>query len=608
MTAFASATTWGATVVDGGAHYRLWAPGEENVALVPAKSGRPLPMQRRGDGWFELLTDAVAVGDGYAFQIRGRNVPDPAARAQMGDVQGPSRLIDPRAYAWHTGTWRGRPWEETVVYELHTGTFSSAGTFAGIEEKLDHLVALGVTAVELMPVAQFGGNRGWGYDGVLLYAPHSAYGGPEQLKALVDAAHARGMMMLLDVVYNHFGPDGNYLDAYAPAFFHPERQTPWGVAIAYDQPAVRSFFIENALYWLNEFRFDGLRLDAIDHIDDQSETPILEALAAEVRRTIPERHIHLTTEDDRNIVRLHERDGSGRPRLYTGEWNDDFHHAAHTVATGEREGYYADYTTGAEDLARALAEGFVYQGQPSAFRDGAKRGVRSTALPPMAFVNFLQNHDQIGNRAFGERLTTLTDPKMLELLTAILLLAPQTPLLFMGEEWAERHPFYYFTDFGGDLAIAVREGRRAEFKKWAQFADPANREKIPDPNSPDTAAASVLDWSGPQGAEGGGRMALVSRLLDIRTREILPHLNGTKGDNARYEMLGTDALVVDWLLGSGASLRLLANLGNEDRAIRDTITDDMRFLFLSAPGVGEAIRERRLPAASLSFALKEAPA
>ena len=529
MTSFAFATSWGATVLEGGgARYRLWAPGEEHIALVAKDSGASLAMLRSEDGWFGLETDAIEVGGGYAFDVGGRMVPDPAARAQIGDVHGPSRLVDPRAYAWRTGDWRGRPWEEAVIYELHPGTFSSAGTFESIEEKLDHLASLGVTAIELMPVAQFAGRRGWGYDGVLLYAPHTAYGGPAWLKSLVDAAHARGLMMLLDVVYNHFGPDGNYLGLYAPNFFHAERHTPWGAAIAYEKPPVRRFFIENALYWLQEFRFDGLRLDAIDQIDDPAETPILEELAAEVRRTITDRYIHLTTEDDRNIVRLHQRHEDGRPRLYDGEWNDDFHHAAHVLATRESEGYYADFAETA-DLARSLAEGYVYQGQPSGYRDGAPRGEPCASLPPTAFVNFLQNHDQIGNRAFGERLTTLTDETTAELLMAVLLLAPHTPLIFMGEEWGDRRPFCYFTDFTGDLATAVREGRRAEFKKWPVFADPANREKIPDPNAPETAGSSVVDWAYAETPQGQSRLALVRNLLDVRAREISAASCGDRG-------------------------------------------------------------------------------
>jgi malto-oligosyltrehalose trehalohydrolase len=562
-------------------------------------------MLRADDGWFDLETDAVAVGAGYAFDVGGKTVPDPAARGQMGDVHGPSRLVDPRAYSWRTGNWRGRPWEEAVIYELHTGTFSPSGTFEGIEEKLDHLASIGVTAIELMPVAQFAGQRGWGYDGVLLYAPHVAYGGPDWLKSLIDAAHARGLMMLLDVVYNHFGPDGNYLSLYAPDFFHPERHTPWGAAIAYEKASVRRFFIENALYWLEEFRFDGLRLDAIDQIDDQAETPILEELAAEVRRTITDRHIHLTTEDDRNIVRLHQRDEAGRPRLYDGEWNDDFHHAAHVVATRESEGYYADYTDTA-DLARSLAEGYVYQGQPSAYRDGAPRGEPCASLPPSAFVNFLQNHDQVGNRAFGERLTTLTDEATAELLMAVLLLSPHTPLIFMGEEWGERRPFCYFTDFSGDLATAVREGRRAEFKKWPTFADPANREKIPDPNAPATAASSAIDWAYAETRQGRARLALVRKLLDIRAREVAPRLAGTKGGQATYEMLGPRAFSVTWLLGSGATLRLMANFGDAC-AVTGSNWGELRPIYESRAGLPAEIVAGRLPGSAVLFALRERP-
>ena len=606
MTSFAFATSWGATVQEaGGARFRLWAPGEERVSLVGAADGASLSMLRKDDGWFELETDAIAVGAGYGFKIGSLTVPDPAARAQTDDVHGSSRLVDARAYRWRKADWRGRPWEEVVIYELHPGTFSPAGTFSGIEQKLDHLASLGVTAIEMMPVAQFAGRRGWGYDGVLLYAAHNAYGGPEGLKALVDAAHAREMMVLLDVVYNHFGPDGNYLGLYAPDFFHPERHTPWGAAIAYEKVPVRRFFIENALYWLQEFRFDGLRLDAIDQIDDQSQTPILEELAAEVRSTIGDRHVHLTTEDDRNIVHLHQRDEAGRPKLYDGEWNDDFHHAAHVVATGESEGYYGDYAE-TVDLARSLAEGYVYQGQPSAYREDAKRGEPCASMPPTAFINFLQNHDQVGNRAFGERLTTLTDETSAELLTAILLLAPHTPLIFMGEEWGERQPFFYFTDFTGDLAAAVREGRRAEFKKWPLFADPANREKIPDPNALTTAKSSTLDWTRTETSEGRARLALVRTLLGIRAREIVPRLTGTEGGRASYQMLGPRGFAVTWRLGSGSTLRLLANFG-EACAITGFDWDGMRPLYELRSGLLADVATGRLPTCSVLFIAGNTP-
>ena len=349
--------SWGAAFIRAGeVRFRLWAPGEERLELE--LDGKRAPMTRDDDGWFELVADGVRPGARYGFRLAdGRFVPDPASRAQAGDVHGPSRVIDPTDYAWRTGDWRGRPWEEAVLYELHVGTFTPEGTFRAAIAKLGYLADLGVTAVELMPVAQFGGRRGWGYDGVLPYAPHPAYGSPDDMKAFIDAAHEHGLMVLLDVVYNHLGPDGNYLHCYAPAFFHPENQTPWGPAIAYERAPVRSFFIENALFWLHEYRLDGLRLDAVDHVrDPQSKPEILVEIAERVRTAITDRHVHLTTEDNRNITRLHTRGRNGEVPLYTAEWNDDVHNVLHVIATGESEGYYEDFVADPwGKLGRALA-------------------------------------------------------------------------------------------------------------------------------------------------------------------------------------------------------------------------------------------------------------
>ncbi|MEQ9609844.1 MAG: malto-oligosyltrehalose trehalohydrolase [Kiloniellaceae bacterium] len=595
---------WGAEVLGPQeVRFRLWAPNEPRVAVCGGES-EAVPMDRREGGWFEVTTDRIAAGERYAFQLAdGRRVPDPAARAQAGNVHEDSLLIDPAAYAWRTAAWRGRPWEEAVIYELHTGTFSEAGTFAGVAEKLGHLAETGVTAIELLPVAQFGGDRGWGYDGVLLYAPHACYGGPDGLKALVDAAHEQGLMVLLDVVYNHFGPDGNHLHAYAQDFFNGARETPWGPAIAYEQPAVRDFFVDNALYWLEEYRLDGLRLDAINQIEDPSEEHILEAIARRVRERLPDRHIHLTTEDDRNITRLHRRDEAGRPVRYTAEWNDDFHHAAHVAATGEAEGYYADYTDHpAAGLARALASGFVYQGETSRFWHGAARGEPSGHLPPLAFVNFLQNHDQTGNRAFGERLTDLASPRAVETLTAILLLSPQIPLLFMGEEWGETRPFAFFTDFHGALADAVREGRRREFRRFPAFADEATRDRIPDPNACSTFAASRLDWDRLATPEGRARHSLLRCLLDIRRKEIVPRLAGMQGDSGRAEVGEAGSFAASWRLGDGSRLTLLANLA--DRPLPTPMTAAGRVLFDTADDDDGA----QLPAWSLRVVLEAAEA
>jgi maltooligosyltrehalose trehalohydrolase len=365
------------------------------------------------------------------------------------------------------------------------------------------------------------------------------------------------------VVYNHFGPDGNYLHVYAPQFFTDRRETPWGAAIAYEEPPVRRFFIENALYWLEEYHLDGLRLDAIDNvIDPDSETEILEEIAAEVRAAHPGAHIHLTTEDDRNITHLHERNEDGGFRLYTAEWNDDFHNAAHAVATHEAEGYYVDF---AQDhwakLARSMAEGFAFQGEASAHQGGAPRGAPSAHLPPLAFVDFLQNHDQTGNRAFGERLLTLAPEGMVRALTEMLLLSPHVPLMFMGEEWGETRPFAYFTDFHGELAEAVREGRRREFSAFRAFANPAERARIPDPNSESTFNASKIDWTKRDNAPGQDWLRFVRGLLETRRREIVPHLERAPGHGGRVVAVEDGLIAVDWTL-DGATLRLRANLSD----------------------------------------------
>jgi malto-oligosyltrehalose trehalohydrolase len=564
--------SWGAEILaGGGARFRLWAPNQQRIALQVEESGAELPMQRSEDGWFAIETDAVSVDRGYMFLLDdGFAVPDPASRAQCADVHGPSRLVDPGRYAWRSADWLGRPWEETVLYELHVGAFTDEGTFDAACARLDHLVRCGVTAVELMPVAQFGGRRGWGYDGVYLYAPHEAYGGPEGLKTFIDAAHERGIMVFLDVIYNHFGPDGSYLHLYAPDFFHQELHTPWGGAIAYEKAPVRAFFFENALYWLEEFRFDGLRLDAVDHIarHDHSEPPFLEELARIVRTRLPHRHVHLTTEDDRNVAHLHSRDSEGRPTHYTAEWNDDFHHAAHAAATGESIGYYSDYADRAVfRLARSLASGYVYQGEPSAFRGGRARGESSEHLPPATFVNFLQNHDQIGNRAYSERLTSLADPKVVEALTVVLLLAPQIPLLFMGEEWGETRCFGYFTDFHGDLGRLVREGRRREFEKWPHFASDEHSALIADPNVEATFHASRLDWNKLATREHAARLAFVRDLIGVRAREIVPLISLIGGHSGLAEMLSEDAFLVTWRPRGGGRLCMTANFGEDPMSL-----------------------------------------
>jgi maltooligosyltrehalose trehalohydrolase len=600
--------TWGTEMVGAhGARFRLWAPAQTEVGLIAHRPGEVLAMEPDDDGWFAIETDLVKPGEGYSFVLADNlRVPDPAARAQLCDVNGPSRLVDPDAYEWRLPYWKGRPWHETVIYELHTGTFSVPGNFDGVRARLDHLEQLGVTAIELMPIAQFAGNRGWGYDGTLLYAPHAAYGGPEQLKRLVDAAHERGLMVFLDVVYNHFGPEGNYLSRYAPEFFHPERKTPWGGAIAFEKHPVRRYFIDNALYWIGEYLIDGLRFDAIDHIQDQAGTHLLDELALEVRQRFPGRHVHLATEDDRNMVRHIERDSSGAVVLFDAEWNDDFHHAAHVIATGEEEGYYSDYVSDRlQKLARALTEGFIFQGEVSKFRNNQPRGAASRHLPPTAFIHFLQNHDQIGNRAFGDRLADLAPPRIVEALTAILLLSPQIPLIYMGEEWGERTPFAFFCAFHGELATAVREGRRREFSQWSSFKNPQNRELIPDPNALSTFLDSKLEWSGVETEEGEARLDFVTRLMGLRRHEIVPRLAGMEGGSGNVERAAGNLLVTSWTLGDRSTLNLFANLGDRPSSIPASVklSDHSKLLFESIAGADGLLKGGTLPEWSVVFRL-----
>ncbi|HVY58804.1 MAG TPA: malto-oligosyltrehalose trehalohydrolase [Xanthobacteraceae bacterium] len=565
----------------GRTRFRLWAPAQTSVSLL-LEGTQPLPMSPR-DGWFEA--EAVCgPGTRYVFRLRdGTVVPDPASRRQAQDVHGWSVVTQPDGYPWKTSGWRGRPWPEAVIYELHAGLL---GGYRGVAAELARLADLGITAIELMPVAEFPGARNWGYDGVLPFAPESSYGTPDDLKALIDAAHGHGMMVFLDVVYNHFGPDGNYLPLCAPPMFRSDVSTPWGPAIDFRQPEVRRFFLENALYWIMEFRFDGLRFDAVHAI---TESDWLDDMAREVRATIePGRHVHLILENDHNAASHLAGD-------FDAQWNDDGHHVLHVLLTGEREGYYADYADRpAERLARCLAEGFVYQGEPSSYRDGKPRGTPSAYLPPTAFVLFLQNHDQIGNRAFGERLTMLAEPAALEAAIALQLLCPQVPLLFMGEEDASRSPFLFFTDHNEELAKAVREGRRREFAGFGGFSDAQRLAAIPDPNDLATFERSKPVADPEQGA---ARAQLYRRLLAIRRSEIVPRMMGCRALAAHA--CGPAAVVARWRMGDGTQLVLLSNLAAEPA---DGSPQAGRVLYAGSPEAERAARAGRLtPYSTVAF-------
>jgi malto-oligosyltrehalose trehalohydrolase len=547
---------FGTSYGEGGTTFRFFAPAQQRVALL-IEGATPVPMQRRADGWFVLERADVAPGARYRFVLDdGTPVPDPASRFQPQDAHGPSELIDPHAYVWTQPQWRGRPWHEAVIYELHVGCFSAAGNYGGVIEHLDHLVALGVTALELMPVADFPGRRNWGYDGVLLFAPDSSYGRPEELKALVDAAHARGLMVLLDVVYNHFGPDANFTGLYWPQLFTARHHTPWGAAVNLDDTGnaeVREFIIGNALYWLEEFRFDGLRLDAVHALCDSGTPHLLSELGARVQaRFAGEREVYLLLENEDNDAARLQPEGP-----YRAQWNDDVHHGLHVAITREEQGYYGGYFQDPSRLPRALAEGFGWQGEMMEYR-GSVRGTPSAQLPPLSFVSFLQNHDQIGNRAFGERLASLVATPALRAAAAVHLLAPQVPMLFMREAWGARTPFLFFCDLDERLRDSVRDGRREEFARFADFQDPAKRARIPDPTAEATFAASRLDWSDPARPEHAAWLAWYRRILAVRREHIvplLPHIGAHSGTWTASR----HSFIVRWRCGA-RTLSLAANL------------------------------------------------
>ncbi len=554
---------FGAEIEEGGVRFRLWAPAAKTVELC-IEGGATLPMARAGGGWFELTTDDARAGTRYRYCIDGGlAVPDPASRFQPDDAHGPSEVVDPGAYAWRHAGWRGRPWHETVLYELHVGTFSPEGTFAGVGGRLDHLVALGVTAIELMPLADFPGGRNWGYDGVLPFAPDSAYGTPDDLKRLIDDAHGRGPRGLPRRRLQPFRAGRELPARLRAAVLHRAPSTRPGARQS-TSPGARCATSSSPM------RSTGWRSTASTGCASTRSTRSWTIRAPTYWRSWPTRCARAsragtctwcwrTTTTRRATSRAGRTDGCAR---YDAQWNDDIHHAMHVLATGERAGYYEDYAEDpAAHLARCLAEGFAYQGEPSPHRGGQARGEPSAHLPPAAFVNFLQNHDQVGNRAFGERIGALADPAAVAALAAIYLLAPSPPMIFMGEEWAAPEPFPFFCDFHDELADAVREGRRREFERFPAFRDPAARARIPDPNAETTFRSAVLDWAARNAAPHAQRLALYRDLLARRAAKIVPHLPALVPGAAQHERVGAAGIVVRWPLEDGGALVLCANPG-----------------------------------------------
>ncbi len=554
---------------------RVWAPFVDQIEID--SGGKLITMKRSDCGWWSVDAPHIEHGNDYAFLVDGRGpFPDPRSSWQPEGVNGLSRWVDHSNFTWHDSDWQPPPVSSAVFYELHVGTYTPEGTFAAILEKLDHLKDLGITHVELMPVAHFPGSRGWGYDGVDLYAPHHAYGGPEGLKTLVDACHQRGLAVMLDVVYNHLGPLGNYLSQYGP-YFSQKYKTPWGEAVNFDGPEsdeVRRFFIDNALMWLREYHIDGLRIDAVHAIFDMSAIHFLEQLAAEVELLEGElgRHLLLIAESDLNdprIIRPVELGGYG----IDGQWNEDFHHALHSVLTGERSGYYLDFGP-ISDLAKVLTEGLANDGRYSPYRR-RRHGRPATGISAHQFIGCLQNHDQVGNRALGDRTSHLLNPGQLKIGAALTILGPFLPMLFMGEEWAASSPFLYFTDHPDpQLGEALRNGRREEFAAFGW--DP---EKIPDPQDEQTFLTSGLDWSETSKSPHADLHTWYKQLLALRKS----HRDLSDG------RLGAVGIIYDedqrWLVMRRGEIQVICNFADKPQTILSREGGQDQIILASQDGI-----------------------
>ena len=551
----------GAGLQAEGCCFRVWAPTVRALEVVlekPAAGKSAHPLKKAEDGIFSGVIAGVAAGDCYRYRPDGKGpFPDPASRFQPHGVHGPSEIVDPRAFPWTDSGWKGIALEDLIVYELHVGTFTPEGTFSGVMERLPYLAELGVTAIELMPVADFPGKRNWGYDGVNLFAPARCYGRPDDLRRLVDASHRLGLAVILDVVYNHFGPDGNYLGVYSPYYFSKRHHTAWGQALNFNgdhHHQVRAVFIENALHWLHEYHIDGLRLDATHAIKDDSRRPFLAELTAAVRASVPERRILLIAEDHRNLACMVKPESEGGWGL-DAVWADDFHHQMRRLLAGDHEGYYRDYTGSTADLATTIRKGWFYCGQHSVQRQ-VPRGTDPAGIPSPRFLFCLQNHDQVGNRALGERLHHQIEAAAFRAASTLLLCCPQTPMLFMGQEWAAGTPFLFFTDHREELGRKVTEGRRREFRHFSAFADPQKRDRIPDPQDPATFLASRLRWEERTQELHAAVLHLHRALLHLRRTEPALH----SGNSENLVLAHGDAIIIRRMAAARPTLLIVAQL------------------------------------------------
>ena len=504
----------GAEVLAQGVRYRTWAPGHGSVSAViydrAGKRLRTVSLGKEEAGYYSGIDPAGRAGDRYKYRLAGKEWPDPAARFNPNGVHEAAEVIDPADFIWHDQDWTAPSVADLVIYELHIGTFTPEGTFRAAVAKLDYLVALGVTALELMPVADFGGRWNWGYDGVSLYAPSRVYGSPNDLRALVDAAHLRGLAVILDVVYNHLGPDGNYLGLYSKNYLNHAHKTPWGDGFNFELQPVRDFFVENPTYWQREFHIDGFRLDATHAIADNSTPHVL----AEIAERVQSLGGFVIAEDERNEARLLQPRAEGGFGL-DAMWADDFHHVVRVMLTGAREGYFRSYRGTIDELAATLDHGWLLAGEERKPQELNKAG-EAAGLDPEKFVFCIANHDQIGNQAFGLRLQQLISPAAYRAASALLCLVPYTPLLLMGQEWAASTPFLFFTDHNADLGAKVTAGRREEFRSFAAFRDPEARMGIPDPQAEKTFLNSKLNWEERDEGRHGEVLRLYQAFLQLR--------------------------------------------------------------------------------------------
>ncbi len=568
---------------DGSVVFRLFGPAVDTVRVKLDGVAEPIPAASGGDGWHVLTTSEAKAGTQYCFVLPdGSEVPDPASRYQPRDVHGPSEVIDPAAYAWRDEGWKGRRWEEAVLYELHVGTFTAEGTFRAAIQRLDHLAELGVTGIELMCLSDFAGNRNWGYDGVLLYAPDSAYGRPEDVKAFIDEAHARKMMVILDVVYNHFGPEGNYISRYFPQVCgHRHQDTPWGGALNFDgqgSSEVREFIIHNALYWVEEFHVDGLRIDASHAMIDESPRHVLDELKDRVQDAAGDRIVHLILESEGNIAERLTRDSCGRLKGYTAQWNHDITHLLAAVLGRSCEERREDDQGETERLGKAISRGFVIAAEEKGCVELERQ------VPPTAFVAFIQTHDLIGNRIFGDRIFEIASPESVRAIAAIYLLLPQIPMIFMGEEWAASSPFPFFCDYHGELADAVRQGRCDQLSKQDPAPSAEEMKRAPDPQAEETLRSAQLRWEELQEAGHAERFEWYKSVLRVRQRHVVPVLKDLKGACGRFEVVAPGALTAAWDLAEGVRLHLAANLCGEGAG-------GFGVAGFGAAGFGEAMRE-----------------